>query len=262
MAFSDPPPLHPPDDRVIPICGSMASSDPPPPLHSPRTLKTTVMCMISSLTTVALIARKHWPPRSLVIIANTDCEYSRNCKKGIALTSQMEGAIRTTSFHIAIFSPRYAESSWCLKKIMLMVEFKTTIILVSYGVQPSELRWTQGETGLYDRVLSVLPWDLCMLCCTRGENGVYAGYLLELEEKKTRDGQTGQKKPRYDSNTIKEWRAALFNVGGRSVFGMEVLIMVAGSSFSKGRGRFSLVPLLLVAEAPRFPWLFDKPPNS
>jgi hypothetical protein len=111
-------------------------------------------------------------------------------QEGDGLTSQIVGTIQRASVHIAIFSPRYAESSWCL-------ESRATIIPVFYGVQPSELRWTQGKSGLYARS------------------------LRELEEKKTIDSQTGQKKPRYDSKTITNWRAALSDVADICGFNIE-----------------------------------------
>eukprot|EP00253_Pinus_taeda_P029137 PITA_29137 len=136
--------------------------------------------------------------------------YNRLCKHGLrpfldieelrvgdGLTCQIEGAIRTASVHIAIFSPRYAESVWCLKELVLMLKSKAPIIPVFYHVHPSELRWTQRETG------------------------VYARSLRELEEKKTIDNQTVQEKPRYDSLIMKEWKDALFNVADISGFDLE-----------------------------------------
>jgi hypothetical protein len=108
-------------------------------------------------------------------------------QEGENITPQIKSAIRTASVQIAIFSPGYADSRWCLDELVLMVEsvakLRSTIIPVFYGVKPSELRWTQGA------------------------NGVYARALRALEDKKTLDGQ-----PRYNSDTLKEWRTALFNV--------------------------------------------------
>jgi hypothetical protein len=43
-------------------------------------------------------------------------------QEGENMTPQIEGAIRTASVHVAIFSPRYAESSWCLKELEQMLE--------------------------------------------------------------------------------------------------------------------------------------------
>lgn len=63
-------------------------------------------------------------------------------QQGDSLTSQIERAIKTASIHVAIFSPRYAESPWCLNELILMWESKATIIPVFYNVKPTELRWT------------------------------------------------------------------------------------------------------------------------
>lgn len=112
-------------------------------------------------------------------------------------TSQIEGAIRTASLHIAIFSPRYAESSWCLNEIVLMLESGSIIIPVYYHVKPSDLRWTSHR------------------------NGVYAEALHGLERKTSFDSQTWQEKLRYDSGTIEGWRKALFDVADRSGFDLD-----------------------------------------
>lgn len=105
---------------------------------------------------------------------------------GDTITSQIQDAIKTASVHVAIFSPRYAESSWCLDELHLMVESGKSIISVFYGVQPTELRRTHGE-------------------------GVYAQALRNHENKRTSDCQ-----PRYDSTTIENWRTALSTVAGMS----------------------------------------------
>ena len=111
----------------------------------------------------------------------------RELREGENITPQIESAIRTSTVHIAIFSPGYANSKWCLDELILMVEsmsnFKSTIIPVFYGVKPAELRWTQGGKGIYAQALS------------------------ELQEKKNVDGR-----PRYDSNTLEKWRKALSDV--------------------------------------------------
>eukprot|EP01018_Ginkgo_biloba_P021496 Gb_37380 [translate_table: standard] len=51
-------------------------------------------------------------------------------------------AIASSTVHIAIFSPRYAESSWCLRELALMVKTAgATIIPVFFNVTPEEIRW-------------------------------------------------------------------------------------------------------------------------
>jgi hypothetical protein len=115
-------------------------------------------------------------------------------QEGEDITEQIEGAIRTASVHVAIFSPKYAESSWCLKELRLMLESGSTIIPVFYNVKPSDLRWARGGDGVYARSLGV------------------------LEKKKTRDCDS---QPRYDSDTIGKWRDALSDVADISGFELE-----------------------------------------
>jgi len=111
----------------------------------------------------------------------------RELQEGEYITPQIDSAVRTASVHIAIFSPGYAYSKWCLDELVLMVETmsksKSTIIPVFYGVEPAELRWTQSK------------------------NGVYARALCVLEKKRTSDGQQ-----RHDSSAIEKWRNALSQV--------------------------------------------------
>jgi len=126
-------------------------------------------------------------------------------QRGENLNLQLEGAIQTASVHIAIFSPGYANSHWCLHELLLMVDSGSTIIPVFYDVQPSDLRWTRGGDRVYARALSIflcillsiilciptsfllrfllcVPFSIimCILLCTRGENGVYARALSIL----------------------------------------------------------------------------------
>jgi len=61
--------------------------------------------------------------------------------EGDWLLPQIEGAIRTAPAHIAIFSPRYAESKWCLDELSLTCKSRATVIPVFYNVKSFELRW-------------------------------------------------------------------------------------------------------------------------
>lgn len=99
-------------------------------------------------------------------------------RAGEYVTPQIEGAIRTSTVQLAIFSPNYANSKWCLDELVLMVEsmanYKSTIIPVFYGVNPADLRWVEGGKG------------------------VYAQALCELE-----------KKNRYSHEELEKWKTAL-----------------------------------------------------
>ena len=108
---------------------------------------------------------------------------------GQTLTSQIQHAIRNASVHVAIFSERYAESSWCLKELLLMLHTGKPIIPVFYHVTPSDLRWTQDAKYKYTQA------------------------LRNLEMKKISDSQTHEQgKLRYNSTTIQNWRDALSTV--------------------------------------------------
>jgi len=95
-----------------------------------------------------------------------------------------QSAIRTSTVNIAIFSPKYASSTCCLRELVLMVEcmskYKSTIIPIFYDVKPTELRWVKEGKG------------------------VYAKALRELQKKKNRDGQR-----RYRSEELEKWKTAL-----------------------------------------------------
>eukprot|EP00253_Pinus_taeda_P034138 PITA_34138 len=99
-------------------------------------------------------------------------------QRGEELDPQIEGAIRTACVHVAIFSPNYAQSRWCLHELVLMREQMlksgSTIIPVFYKVEPADLRWARVGKGVYARDL--------------GEH---------------------ERKSRYDTETIEKWRNAL-----------------------------------------------------
>jgi len=111
-------------------------------------------------------------------------------EKGDFIPSEIAAAIQAASIQIAIFSPGYADSDWCLNELLLMMESdRSTIIPIFYGVEPTDLRWTLGK------------------------DTVYAKALTKLKEKKTADPQTDtEKKPRYDTDIIENWRKALSKV--------------------------------------------------
>lgn len=124
----------------------------------------------------------------------------RELQEGQNLTLQIQRAIRTATVHVAIFSPTYAQSKWCLDELLQMWEMCESgaiIIPVFYHVKPAQLRWTQGA------------------------GGVYSEDLRKLEEKKTYDTQTHQEKPRHDPDTIQKWRKVLSDVSEISGFELD-----------------------------------------
>eukprot|EP00253_Pinus_taeda_P005269 PITA_05269 len=103
---------------------------------------------------------------------------------GHEFQSQIEAAIRVASVQIAIFSPAYAESKWCLDELVLMVKSRAPIVPIFYNVEPFEVRWNHKK-------------------------GVYAEALKKLEQK-----------TRHDSATIQGWRDALSHVA--DISGLEL----------------------------------------
>eukprot|EP01018_Ginkgo_biloba_P008895 Gb_04283 [translate_table: standard] len=66
-------------------------------------------------------------------------------RTGEEFSDAITEAIQSSSVHIAIFSPHYTESYWCLRELALMLETpNATIIPVFYNVTPEELRWAKG----------------------------------------------------------------------------------------------------------------------
>ncbi|GLJ34299.1 hypothetical protein SUGI_0689260 [Cryptomeria japonica] len=75
-------------------------------------------------------------------------------RAGQILSPTIIEAIRTSSVYIAIFSPRYAESYWCLEELRLMLETGRKIIPVFYGVRPKDLRQQRDDKGIYAQAFS------------------------------------------------------------------------------------------------------------
>ncbi|XP_057871803.2 disease resistance protein Roq1 [Cryptomeria japonica] len=68
-------------------------------------------------------------------------------EQGDSFDSAIKNAIYSASIHIAIFSKGYAESSWCLDELVLMLQTEAKVIPVFYDVAPSDLRYIQK--GVY-----------------------------------------------------------------------------------------------------------------
>jgi hypothetical protein len=66
---------------------------------------------------------------------------------GDSLIPQIQGVVGTALVHVAVFSPRYAQSRWCLDEILMLKSGKTSIP-VFYNVNPTELRRVGHKDGL------------------------------------------------------------------------------------------------------------------
>lgn len=63
--------------------------------------------------------------------------------KGKHAFKSINEALRGVRVHVAIFSPRYAESKYCLDELCDIVASQKPIIPVFYDVEPENLRWTE-----------------------------------------------------------------------------------------------------------------------
>ncbi|XAR68368.1 hypothetical protein NMG60_11003468 [Bertholletia excelsa] len=61
-------------------------------------------------------------------------------KPGDKLFEKIDGAIRVCKVGVAVFSPRYCDSYFCLHELALMMESKKKVIPIFCDVKPSELR--------------------------------------------------------------------------------------------------------------------------
>ncbi|XP_023542179.1 vesicle-associated protein 1-4-like [Cucurbita pepo subsp. pepo] len=64
---------------------------------------------------------------------------SKNMRPGDKLFDEIKEGIRSSKIGIAVFSPRYCESYYCLHELAMMVENKKKIIPIFVDVRPSEL---------------------------------------------------------------------------------------------------------------------------
>ncbi|KAK4283141.1 hypothetical protein QN277_000126 [Acacia crassicarpa] len=63
-----------------------------------------------------------------------------NLRPGDRLLDTIDKSIRGCNVGVAVFSPRYSDSYFCLHELSLLVESKKPIIPIFYDVKPSQLR--------------------------------------------------------------------------------------------------------------------------
>ncbi|GLJ33803.1 hypothetical protein SUGI_0679590 [Cryptomeria japonica] len=68
---------------------------------------------------------------------------------GNFIPSEIEEAMRTSWLHIAILSPNYAKSAWCLAELSEMLKTGNTIVPVFYNIEPNSVRWIKCGKGIY-----------------------------------------------------------------------------------------------------------------
>eukprot|EP00253_Pinus_taeda_P012245 PITA_12245 len=140
-------------------------------------------------------------------------------RQGEDFKYQIEGAIRTASVHVAIFSAGYADSTWCLNELLMMLKSGAKIIPVFYQVKPADLRWTQGKDSVYAQALQKLGKKTEYEAQTE-RNILSIEYWINVLSWIC-DPQSHQKTLRHNAATIEEWRNALSKVSGISGFELE-----------------------------------------
>ncbi|GLJ08125.1 hypothetical protein SUGI_0081740 [Cryptomeria japonica] len=76
----------------------------------------------------------------------------KSIQVGNSIPQSIEDAIYSASLHIVIISANYAESTWCLKELNLILKTGAPIIPLFCGVKPSELR-LKDEDSVYAQAL-------------------------------------------------------------------------------------------------------------
>ncbi|XP_021747215.1 disease resistance protein TAO1-like [Chenopodium quinoa] len=72
----------------------------------------------------------------------------KGMEKGDAIQPTLDEAIVDSALAVAIISPRYADSRWCLDELSRLFECRKRVIPVFYGVDPSDVRRQRGELGM------------------------------------------------------------------------------------------------------------------
>ncbi|XP_074274470.1 uncharacterized protein LOC141598656 isoform X2 [Silene latifolia] len=68
-------------------------------------------------------------------------------EKGDIIKSSLDEAIADAALAVAIISPKYGDSSWCLDELCGIFECRKRVIPVFYRVKPSDIRWLERKFG-------------------------------------------------------------------------------------------------------------------
>ncbi|XP_021726625.1 vesicle-associated protein 1-4-like [Chenopodium quinoa] len=71
---------------------------------------------------------------------------SKSMKPGDNLFDKIDPTIKNCRVGVAVFSPRYCESYFCLHELALMMEYKKKVVPIFCDVKPSELRVKDNGT--------------------------------------------------------------------------------------------------------------------
>lgn len=71
---------------------------------------------------------------------------NKNMKAGDKLFEKIEGAISSCKVGVAVFSPRYCDSYFCLHELALIMKLNKKMIPIFCDVKPSDLRLLDNGT--------------------------------------------------------------------------------------------------------------------
>ncbi|XP_059064280.1 TMV resistance protein N-like [Cryptomeria japonica] len=148
---------------------------------------------------------------------------------GDIIPQEIKRAIGRAYVHIAIFSPTYAESPWCLAELSLMLKTGTTIIPIFYHVDPSVLKWIarrvdESAQGIseHEKKGRYIPEKFIPEKLQKWLKALYDVYLRwfpskvdksALEKRIYVDAFSQHKeKDRYTPEKLQEWMKALHDV--------------------------------------------------
>ncbi|KAI3765062.1 hypothetical protein L2E82_15086 [Cichorium intybus] len=111
---------------------------------------------------------------------------SKNMKPGDKLFDRIDTAISGCKVAVAVFSPRYCQSYFCLHELARIMEAKKKVIPVFYDMKPSELRikdhWRCPKHEI-DRFQSALEEAKYTVGLTfDSSNGDWPGFLMSATE--------------------------------------------------------------------------------
>ncbi|XP_044496481.1 TIR-only protein-like [Mangifera indica] len=84
---------------------------------------------------------------------------SKNMKPGDRLFNKIDTAIRHCKVGVAVFSPHYCKSYFCLHELALITESKKKIIPIFYDVKPSQLK-VRDDGTFSNKDLQRFRWAL------------------------------------------------------------------------------------------------------
>ncbi|XP_031257762.1 TMV resistance protein N [Pistacia vera] len=84
---------------------------------------------------------------------------SKNMKPGDRLFDKIDTAIRHSKVGVAVFSPRYCESYFCLHELALIMESRKKVIPIFYDVKPSQLQ-VRDDGTCSNKELQRFRWAL------------------------------------------------------------------------------------------------------